>query len=182
MLECSDVIGVTVYPKPVASFISTTEVIAAQQPVVFTNTSEGAVSWNWEFGDGETSAEENPEHLFNISGDYTVSLTAVSDQGCEDLETRSFGIITATEDSHDVSISFSPNPVRTKSVTISRPVANESAEIKIFNIQGKELFSTSLLANEAQANLDVSNLSNGIYVALMRSNGKTVSTKILIAR
>ncbi|MCF8306604.1 MAG: PKD domain-containing protein [Ignavibacteriales bacterium] len=36
------------------------------------------VSWNWNFGDGNSSTEQNPQHLYSNVGTYTVSLT-VSD-------------------------------------------------------------------------------------------------------
>lgn len=38
--------------------------------------------WEWNFGDGTTSNLKNPSHIFENSGDYTVSLTAYSDGGC----------------------------------------------------------------------------------------------------
>jgi PKD repeat protein len=38
--------------------------------------------WEWDFGDGKTSTLQNPAHIFENSGDYTVALTAYSDGGC----------------------------------------------------------------------------------------------------
>lgn len=43
----------------------------------FTNTSDNSSSFVWDFGDGETSTEENPVHLYAKKGDYTVSLKAI---------------------------------------------------------------------------------------------------------
>lgn len=46
-------------------------------PVQFDNlTTGGATSYLWEFGDGETSTEENPSHLYYNVGVYSVKLTA----------------------------------------------------------------------------------------------------------
>jgi PKD repeat protein len=42
--------------------------------------SGGITGWQWDFGDGNTSAEQNPQHVYGVSGDYNVSLT-VSDAG-----------------------------------------------------------------------------------------------------
>jgi PKD repeat protein len=36
---------------------------------------EGINSWNWDFGDGNTSTEQNPTHTYLIAGNYQVSLT-----------------------------------------------------------------------------------------------------------
>jgi PKD repeat protein/uncharacterized protein YfaP (DUF2135 family) len=45
------------------------------------------VSWNWDFGDGTTSTQQNPVKTYNNPGTYTVSLT-VSDGSNEDTETK----------------------------------------------------------------------------------------------
>jgi len=50
------------------------------------NTSTGATAYYWDFGDGTTSAEENPAHTFISSGnqEYEVMLVAISNAGCVD--------------------------------------------------------------------------------------------------
>ncbi|MEI7587356.1 PKD domain-containing protein, partial [Runella sp.] len=45
--------------------------------------SAAAVSWLWDFGDGNTSDEENPAHTYDTAGIYEVTLTIVSATGCE---------------------------------------------------------------------------------------------------
>ena len=49
--------------------------------VSFTNTSENAESYKWDFGDGETSTEENPVHEYSEEGSYDVVLTATNADG-----------------------------------------------------------------------------------------------------
>ncbi len=44
--------------------------------VAFTNFSQNATSYSWDFGDGNTSTDENPTHIYATEGDYTVTLTA----------------------------------------------------------------------------------------------------------
>ena len=41
----------------------------------------GAISWEWDFGDGGESVEENPSHQYDAIGGYTVTLKATSDKG-----------------------------------------------------------------------------------------------------
>jgi PKD repeat protein len=36
-------------------------------------------SWLWDFGDGNTSSDQNPHHIYGIAGDYSVSLTVIDD-------------------------------------------------------------------------------------------------------
>lgn len=59
-------------------------------PVVipFLDLSSGSpTSWSWDFGDGETSIEQNPEHAYLDEGVYTVSLT-VRNESEESTETK----------------------------------------------------------------------------------------------
>ena len=43
---------------------------------VFTNNSLGGLNFSWDFGDGTTSTEDNPTHLYNKAGTYIVKLSA----------------------------------------------------------------------------------------------------------
>ncbi len=50
--------------------------------VQFTNTSTGnPIGFAWDFGDGQTSTEVNPMHVYSASGTYTVGLTAINASG-----------------------------------------------------------------------------------------------------
>lgn len=49
--------------------------------VTFATTALRATSFSWDFGDGTTSTEENPVHVYTASGTYTVILTATNDGG-----------------------------------------------------------------------------------------------------
>ena len=44
------------------------------------NLSENASYYYWDFGDGNTSTEENPVHIYNSQGVYEVSLSTENDQ------------------------------------------------------------------------------------------------------
>ncbi len=49
--------------------------------VQFTDYSGNATGWSWNFGDGATSTQQNPLHIFATAGTYTVSLTASNANG-----------------------------------------------------------------------------------------------------
>lgn len=51
----------------------------------FTDLSDGAVSWLWDFGDGNTSTEQNPTNTYSTSGDKTITLTAHNAAMVEDV-------------------------------------------------------------------------------------------------
>ena len=44
--------------------------------VQFTNNSQNATSYLWDFGDGSTSTEQNPSHVYTVLGVYDITLTA----------------------------------------------------------------------------------------------------------
>lgn len=48
------------------------------------STSETPLTYLWEFGDGTTSTDQNPSHLYEIVGNYPVTLTISTDIGCPD--------------------------------------------------------------------------------------------------
>ncbi len=61
---------------------------AAPLAVAFTDTSTGnPVLWSWDFGDGNTSTERDPVHVYTASGTYTVTMTATNVSG-SDIRTR----------------------------------------------------------------------------------------------
>lgn len=54
-------------------------------PVIFQNQTTNNypnVKWNWDFGDGTTSIERDPKHVFTSSGNYNIKLTATTESGC----------------------------------------------------------------------------------------------------
>ena len=53
----------------------------AGKQVAFTALSHSAVSWNWDFGDGTTSAEKNPVHAYEEGGYFIATLTAQDGAG-----------------------------------------------------------------------------------------------------
>jgi PKD repeat protein len=80
---CTKTDLIVVLPVPLVASFTTSVPTAGCAPlaVSFTDTSSGPVtSWLWEFGDGSTSALQNPTHVYAGVGTYTVSLT-VSNTG-----------------------------------------------------------------------------------------------------
>jgi uncharacterized repeat protein (TIGR01451 family) len=70
-----------VHILPAANF--TTDVSSGYAPlsVYFTDHSKYATRWNWNFGDGTTSADRYPIHTYSAPGNYIVKLTASNGNG-----------------------------------------------------------------------------------------------------
>lgn len=84
---------ITVYSEPVVDF--TTDKTSGCFPAViqFTDLSTTVPgtninSWRWDFGDGNTSNQQNPKYVYRSPGVYTVILTIGTDKGCSKVLAR----------------------------------------------------------------------------------------------
>ncbi len=68
---------------PVANFTSSTTEGYAPLSVKFKDLSENATGWNWDFGDGTNSTQQNPEHTYSAAGYYRVTLTVSNEYGTD---------------------------------------------------------------------------------------------------
>jgi PKD repeat protein len=81
---------------PTADFIASPEQGAAPLNVTFTDSSSGDITYrHWDFGDGQFSSDSEPEHTYDATGDYTVSLTIMGPGG-SDVETKAEYVKVAT--------------------------------------------------------------------------------------
>lgn len=76
--------SVTINPAPTINFVSTLECAGAATQFTDSSTiTAGAIAtWNWQFGDGDSSLTNNPSHVYSTGGTYNATLTAISDSGC----------------------------------------------------------------------------------------------------
>ncbi len=68
-------------PRTVAEFNGTPKEGQVPLPVTFTDLSNNATTWSWDFGDGGRSSERNPSYTYSRAGLYTVSLTVTGPGG-----------------------------------------------------------------------------------------------------
>ncbi len=123
--------------RPTADFTATPLLGIAPLTVQFTDASgtgsSPITSWNWDFGDGETSTLQNPEHTYTEAGAYTVSLTVNNDAGA-DAETKTEYVFVVAlpgeeEPPYDTSVIFdnhntgtaSGNPAAVTTITLDEP-------------------------------------------------------------
>jgi PKD repeat protein len=77
---------VSAYPSPKAYFeITPTMVYVNDERVRCFNLSQGATSYLWDFGDGDTSKTKEPYHRYMDEGVYDITLWAYSNNGCTDM-------------------------------------------------------------------------------------------------
>lgn len=91
---------------PTAKFTSNCTTGLEPLSIEFTDLSTGApASWSWDFGDGNTSRDQNPVHEYSNVGTYNVTLTVANDYGSN--YTQKVNYITAL--SHTLSANFYSN-------------------------------------------------------------------------
>lgn len=83
---------ITVLPQPQVSFTAARNEDCTCLEVGFTNTTIDGVSYLWDFGDGVTSIEKNPVHIYQRTGNYKVKLTATNQNGCKDTKTNDLNV------------------------------------------------------------------------------------------
>lgn len=89
---------------------------------VFTDKSIGADSWNWDFGDGTHSTEQNPVHIYSTDGIYTVTLVVFNNQtGCDYTKTQEVQIV------HSVANFYASDTIicKNNATTFTVPTANK---------------------------------------------------------
>ena len=57
--------------------------IETGETVTFNNESENAQYYQWDFGDGDVSVDENPTHEYSVAGTYEVTLVAIGNDGAD---------------------------------------------------------------------------------------------------
>ncbi len=80
--ESRDTVDIILLSAPVASY--SCESVCFGKESEFINESIEAETWFWDFGDGNTSTEEHPHHLYAQVGTYTIMLIASNTNACTD--------------------------------------------------------------------------------------------------
>lgn len=75
---------------------------------VFDNTSLGGLEFNWDFGDGSTSTNTNPTHVYPALGTYVVKLVVLDSTTCNKIDSVSFTI--NTKEKPTAGFSATPQP------------------------------------------------------------------------
>ena len=131
--------------------------------VTFTNTSTGAESYSWDFGDGNSSTDESPVHTFAGAGIYTVVLTATAGmESATDEQSITVSSPTGLGDSHFDAIQVYPNPTN-GIVRIELKEHTGDTSVKIFDLKGSLLYSRDM-GNPGLYLINISDYENGTYL------------------
>ena len=188
-------VNTDVQPSIIANFSA--DPIAGSAPLMvnFTNESTGnIIGYFWEFGDDETSAEQNPLHTYQAPGTYSVSLTifnfSVQNQK---IKQDYINVQEATSLKNDVSNKLHefylsqnyPNPFNALT-RINYTLPNKSAvKLSVFDISGRVV---KTLVNQVQntglysVSLDASDLTSGIYIYKLKTGSFEQNRRMILLR
>ncbi len=161
----SSPIFVTVTETPTADFSAIINNLGVQ----FLNNSTGATEYNWNFGDGNVSSDNNPSHNYGTNGSYTVTLEA-SNGNCTDVHTFEV-LVTGTEEIMSQNISLYPNPAQDQ-INIVCPA---QSTLVLTNVTGQIINTIQNTKNQEVVN--VSDLANGVYFVRIFNNNDVTTLK-----
>jgi PKD repeat protein len=148
--------------------------------VNFINTSAGANTYEWIFGDGTNSILANPAHTYTAAGTYTVTLAA---QNGPCIDTARLTVVvnavggTEKISNSNLQIDVNPNPSSGK-FTIETNVS-EKQMVFIFDADGKLVFNQFITGN---ATIDARSLNAGVYSLNVVSNQGSVTKKLVVVK
>lgn len=172
---------VVVNDIPLPSFTSVTNF----NIVTFTNTTAGATSYAWDFGDGSPiSTEANPTHTYAAGGQYQVTLTATNACGSKAVTLDVTAGANGTEDIPGISrFEVFPNPNSGNFVLLmdGMPQA-EMLELSFVNVLGQRIFHerADFRTGHISKDFSFSNLAAGVYILQVKSGERAMFKKLVV--
>jgi len=153
--------------------------------VGFTNTSTGATSYLWDFGDGTTDNTSNAQlqHFYPAIGDYTVVLIAMNDCGSDTTEQTVSILVSSLDElgSFD-EITIFPNPNDGHFTLQIKGVAKAELEIGVINVLGQTLSNDVINfgSGTLSKTFDLSHFADGTYMLRIGSGANVIYRKVVI--
>ena len=168
---------VVINPLPVANFSSNVTHGYPPLSVQFTDLSQNATGWNWDFGDGSNSTQINPVHEYADPGIYSVNLTATNENGTDSklttitvMQLVGIGPYAYIANSGDNNVSVIDTA--TNKVTAMIPVGDDPRGVAVTQ-DGKKVYVTNYYnisvidatKNKVTATIPVGNSPSGVAVS-----------------
>ena len=162
---------ITVYQVPYASFSCPNNQSILDPLVQFTNYSNGATSYIWNFGDpystlpNNTSTSMNPQHLYSALGDYCISL-AVTNGHCYD--TTQVCLVIQPEFIFYIPNAFSPNGDGINDEFYGKGEGISSYEMWVYDRWGNKIFYGSALDQHWDGTMKGRRVEEDVYVYVVK--------------
>lgn len=148
------------------------------------NTTLGASSYSWDFGDGNISSTTNPVHTYASNGTYTVTLTATNACGTDiHTETVVVSLSTALEDQNELTgLTVLPNPNTGLFQVDVNGKPLETLELQVLNVLGVKVHEqiVDFSSGQLTTNIDLGNVPAGTYILAVIHGTKVNFKKIAV--
>lgn len=128
-------------------------------------------SWDWDFGDGNTSTEQNPIHVYTEEGNYEICLIATN-AGGYDVVCKTVFLETGINDLSLENCIIYPNP-SSESITIQLQNQISNGELIVYDITGK-IVSEILIQGSDKIFLSIKELEQGNYSLIIKEQNIVV--------
>ena len=152
------------------------------------NESEAASQFVWRMGDGTIFNSEEVTHTYTDNGEFTITLKAISDSGCIDMDYLNILIeedaISSVKDQKDrtTDVYLYPNPTKSEVWIQVADDISPVQSIDILSIDGRFVYNR-VIENVCTDvfRLPLPSLTSGFYfVAITLSDGTIINKKIII--
>lgn len=152
--------------------------------IAVTNLSS-ATNYVWDFGDGNTSSDENPTHVYTASGVYQVMLTSDNDNvgQCSEVTSRNAVVMNTPLSFDDMQFIENTNAfVSNGKVVVDFALENHTnVEIILVDVTGKIILSNEYTISNGRIDLvNTDEVSSGVYFVNITIEGQRKSQKLFI--
>ncbi len=127
--------------RPNADFIISSHTLFEGLPITFQNLTTGGVTYEWTFGDGNSSTMVHPNNTYDVPGTYTVTLIATNQLGCKDTVSKPITI--SPEYYIYVPNAFTPDGNRLNNYFSASTVNIAKLNVRIFDRWGEVIFESN---------------------------------------
>ncbi len=176
-------VTVSPVPKPDFSF-SPSEPTEYSRTVYFTDKSNGAVTWNWDFGDStsanDASTAQNPNHIYSGIGTYIVKLVVKNAAGC--IDSITYTVEVTEEYAFYIPNAFTPNGDGVNDYFGPQGTHDLIYEMTIYNRWGEKVFETTdtSLPWDGNVNGSAKIAETGVYVYRIRFKDSRYTSNVLV--
>jgi len=154
-----------------------------QQNLSFYNKSVSGRNFKWDFGDGQTSLEENPVHYYSKTGNYDVTLSISNTCGTDFIKKSILVVQSVKDNTFANDFNVYPNPVKNELNMVFDNNSNELANISVVNLLGKEVFSKNIAEKGmVSMKIDTEQFTDGIYMIRLFIDNQIKTKTIVIQK
>lgn len=149
----------------------------------FTDMSAGnPVSWFWDFGDGNTSTQQNPTHTYSSDSTYLVTLVVTNYCGDMSVYTGFITAVGVAEYNNPDLVTVAPNPSNGAFVLNLVNYKADNLTLTVVDQLGKTIYSEALNKDQQSSKfeMDLRGNAKGVYFLRVTSEKGTLTKKLII--